>query len=86
MYVPHAKFVIDSGRGDSVTHKPLLLLVLCDLVSKESLSRNALPLLLELALPFYTYWSILAGRRPQRPDARLLFHHLSGRLVQMVAY
>jgi putative restriction endonuclease len=40
--------------------------------------RDVLPLSPELAFRFYTYWSIVAGRRAQRPDVRLPFHHLTG--------
>ena len=69
---------IDRARGDPAPHKPLLLLVLCDLVETGNLPRDTLPLTPELAFRFYTYWSIVAGRRPQRPDIRLPFHHLAG--------
>jgi|ERR1035437_5632673 putative restriction endonuclease len=73
-----SKLRVDRARGDPAPHKPLLLLVLCDLVEKESLSRDVLPLSPELAFRFYTYWGIVAERRPQRPDVRLPCHHLSG--------
>jgi predicted restriction endonuclease len=59
---------IDRARGHRAPHKPLLLLVLCDLVEKENLRNAILTLSPELAFRFYTYWSIVAGRRPQRPD------------------
>jgi hypothetical protein len=72
-----SKLRIDRARDGPAPHKPLLLLVLCDLVEKESLSHGVLPLSPELAFRFYTYWSIVAERRPQRPDVRLPFHHLS---------
>ena len=73
-----SKLRVDRARGDPAPHKPLLLLVLCDLVEQASLSHNTLALTPELAFRFYTYWSIVAGRRPQRPDVRLPFHHLAG--------
>ena len=73
-----SKLRIDRARGDPAPHKPLLLLVLCDLAEKASFSHDTLPLTPELAFRFYTYWSIVAGRRPQRPDIRLPFHHLLG--------
>jgi len=73
-----SKLRIDRARGDPAPHNPLLLLVLCDLVEKESLPQGVLPLSPELAFRFYTYWTIVAERRPQRPDVRLPFHHLSG--------
>ena len=72
-----AKLRIDRARGDPAPHKPLLLLVLCDLAESGDL-RDVLPLSPELAFRFYSYWSIVAGRRPQRPDIRLPFHHLAG--------
>jgi len=73
-----SKLRVDRARGDPAPHKPLLLLVLCDLVEQASLSHDTLALTPELAFRFYTYWSIVAGRRPQRPDVRLPFHHLAG--------
>lgn len=73
-----SKLRVDRARGDPAPHKPLLLLVLCDLVEKASLAHNVLPLSPELAFRFYTYWGIVAERRRQRPDVRLPFHHLSG--------
>ena len=73
-----SKLRVDRARGGPAPHKPLLLLVLCDLAEKKSLSHGVLPLSPELAFRFYNYWSIVAERRPQRPDVRLPFHHLSG--------
>lgn len=73
-----AKLRVDRARGDPAPHKPLLLLTLCDLAEEGSLATGALPLSPELAFRFYTYWSVVAGRRAQRPDVRLPFHHLSG--------
>jgi putative restriction endonuclease len=40
--------------------------------------REVLPLSPEVAFRFYSYWGIVAGRRSQRPDIRLPFHHLAG--------
>jgi len=73
-----SKLRIDRARGDPAPDKPLLLLVLCDLVENASLSHDTLALTPELAFRFYTYWSIVAARRSQRPDVRLLFHHPAG--------
>src|SRR5208337_1438598 len=73
-----SKLRVDRARGDPAPHKPLLMLVLCDLVEQARLSDDTLALTPELAFRFYTYWSIVAGRRPQRPDVRLPFHHLAG--------
>jgi putative restriction endonuclease len=50
---------------------------MCDLAESGDL-REVSPLSPELAYRFYTYWNIVAGRRAQRPDIRLPFHHLSG--------
>jgi putative restriction endonuclease len=72
-----SKLRVDRARGDPAPHKPLLLLALCDLAESGDL-RNVLPLSPEFAFRFYTYWNIVAGRRAQRPDIRLPFHHLSG--------
>lgn len=73
-----SKLRVDRARGDPAPHKPLLLLVVCDLAESGNLHRDVLPLSPELAFRFYTYWGIVAGRRAQRPDIRLPFHHLSG--------
>jgi len=73
-----SKLRVDRARGDPAPHKPLLLLALCDLAEQGALPRDVLPLSPELAFRFYTYWGIVASRRPQRPDVRLPFHHLSG--------
>ena len=72
-----SKSRVDRARGDPAPHKPLLLLVLCDLAESGDL-REVLPLSPELAFRFCTYWSIVAARRSQRPDVRLPFHFLSG--------
>ena len=63
-----ANLRIDRARGDPAPHKPLLLLALCDLAEQGALPHGALPLSPELAYRFFTYWSIVAGRRSQRPD------------------
>jgi putative restriction endonuclease len=73
-----SKLRLDRARGDPAPHKPLLLLALCDLAEQGALPHGAVPLSPELAFRFYTDWSIVAGRRAQRPDLRLPFHHLSG--------
>ncbi len=76
-----SKLHVDRARGDHAPHKPLLLLVLCDQVEKGNLPRNTLPLTPELAFRFYTYWSIVAGRRLQRPAVVILRPSLSFRSV-----
>ena len=73
-----SKLRVDRARGDPAPHKPLLLLVLCDLAEQDALPHGAIPLSPELAFRFYSYWKIVAGRRTQRPDVRLPFHFLSG--------
>jgi len=73
-----SKLRLDRARGDPAPHKPLLLLALCDLAEQGALPHGALPLSPELGFRFYAYWCIVAGRRSQRPDVRLPFHHLSG--------
>jgi putative restriction endonuclease len=70
-----AKLKIDRAHGDPAPHKPLLLLVVLDLAEQNELP-EILSLSSELAFRFYTYWSIVASRRSQRPDIRLPFHHL----------
>ena len=65
---------IDRARGPA-PHKPLLLLAVADLAEQGNLP-PLLPLTPELAFRFQSYWSIVAARRPQRPDIRLPFYHM----------
>jgi putative restriction endonuclease len=71
-----ARLKVDRARGNPAPHKPLLLLVILDLAERGELPSTILPLSPELAFRFFTYWSIVAHRRSQRPDVRLPFHHL----------
>lgn len=71
-----AKLKVDRATGDPAPHKPLLLLVVLELAEQGILPAPVLPLTPELAFRFFTYWSIVAHRRTQRPDIRLPFHHL----------
>jgi putative restriction endonuclease len=67
---------IDRASGDPAPHKPLLLLVVCDLAENNQFSDSTFALTPELASRFFSYWSIVAKRRRQGPDIRLPFHHL----------
>src|SRR5262245_32123737 len=58
-------------------HKPLLLLVALDLAEVGELAGCDLELTPEIAFRFFTYWTIVAHRRTQRPDVRLPFFHLA---------
>ena len=65
---------IDRSRG-AAPHKPLLLLCLLELAEEGTLNQEILPITGELAFRFSSYWSVVAHRRPQRPDLKLpLFH------------
>jgi putative restriction endonuclease len=64
--------------GNCAPHKPLLLLVFCDMAEQGIISGTVLPLSAELASRFASYWTIVAQRRSQRPDIRLPFYHLIG--------
>jgi putative restriction endonuclease len=57
-------------------HKPLLLLVVCDLVEEGKLGGAILHRDGDLAFRFSSYWRIVAERRRTKPDARLPFFHL----------
>jgi putative restriction endonuclease len=57
-------------------HKPLLLLVVCDLVEDGSLTGAILRRDGDLAFRFSSYWRIVANRRGTHPDVRLPFFHL----------
>ncbi len=57
-------------------HKPLLLLVVCDLAEEGKLAGATLRRDGDLAFRFSSYWGIVAERRRTRPDAKLPFFHL----------
>jgi putative restriction endonuclease len=67
---------LDRASGDGAPHKPLLLIVLCDLVEEALLVGTRIGLTPELASRFLSYWPIVAHRRRRGPDVRLPFHHL----------
>ena len=70
------KLAVDKASGDPAPHKPLLLLVVCELAEFGVLKNEILPLNGELAFRFAGYWTVVASRRSQRPDVRLPFYHL----------
>jgi putative restriction endonuclease len=65
----------DMSRG-AAPHKPLLLLVVLDLVEDGKLDSGLLPRDGNLAFRFSSYWTIVAERRNTRPDVRLPFFHM----------
>ena len=58
-------------------HKPLLLLVLLEMIENGDLQSRVLKLTPELAFRFSQFGIIVAHRRTQRMDIRLPFYHLS---------
>jgi putative restriction endonuclease len=65
---------IDRAKG-AAPHKPLLLLCLLEIAEEGGLTQEIMPVTGELAFRFSSYWSVVAHRRPQRPDIKLpLFH------------
>lgn len=60
----------------SAPHKPLLLLIVCDLVEEDIVSGGLLHRNGALAFRFGTYWRIVADRRRTKPDLRLPFYHM----------
>jgi putative restriction endonuclease len=65
----------DRARG-AAPHKPLLLLVVLDLVEEGKLASDLMPRDGSLAFRFSSYWTIIAYRRTSRPDVRLPFYHM----------
>jgi putative restriction endonuclease len=63
-------------KGSIAPHKPLLLLVLAEIAEQGKLTSRFLPLTGELVFRFLAYWSVVAERRPQRPDIHLPFYHM----------
>ena len=67
---------IDRARGNPAPHKPLLLLVILEMVEKDEITSRELFLSPDLAFRFSVFWSVVARRRKQPPEVRLPFHHL----------
>jgi len=63
-------------KGTLAPHKPLLLLVIAELAEQGKLTGRILPLTGDLVFRFLTYWTVVAERRPQRPDIHLPFFHM----------
>ena len=66
---------VDPASGIA-PHKPLLLLVVCDLAEEGKLDGALLRRNGDLAFRFSSYWTIVADRRRTKPDLRLPFYHL----------
>jgi len=62
-------------------HKPLLLLVVLEMIENGDLQSSILKLTPELAFRFSQFGIIVAHRRSQRMDIRLPFFHLSSDTV-----
>jgi hypothetical protein len=58
-------------------HKPLLLLVVLEMIDHGELATPILTLTPELAFRFSEFGTVVAHRRTQRMDVRLPFFHLS---------
>lgn len=71
-----AKLAVDKASGDPAPHKPLLLLVICELAELGALQNAILPLTGELAFRFAGYWTVVAARRSQGPEVRMPLYHL----------
>lgn len=72
LHPEHAK---KKDRG-LAPHKPLLLLVLLDLVEEERLKSAKVELSAELSFRFGIYWKVVSERRRTSPEVRLPFFHL----------
>lgn len=77
--------VLSDLRYDPVSgiapHKPLLLLVVCDLAEEGKLDGAVLHRDGDLAFRFSSFWRIVADRRRTKPDVRLPFFHLRSEKV-----
>lgn len=70
-----ASLRFDRAKG-AAPHKPLLLLVVLDLIAEGRIADGVLHRDGSLAFRFGSYWTIVAERRQARPDVRLPFYHL----------
>jgi putative restriction endonuclease len=67
---------IDRARGNPAPHKPLLLLVMIEMMEKGEIKSPEVTLSPDIAFRFSVFWSVVAQRRKQRPEVRLPFHYL----------
>lgn len=70
------KLRVNKSQG-LAPHKPLLLLVVLEMIENGDLQGPSLKLTPELAFRFSQFGTIVAHRRNQRLDIRLPFYHLS---------
>ena len=71
-----ARLRIDRARGNPAPHKPLLLLVIMEMVEKGEIASREVTLSPDLVFRFSMFWSVVVQRRKQPPEVRLPFHHL----------
>jgi len=71
-----AKLRVNRSQG-LAPHKPLLLLVVLEMIEQGDLASPILKLSPELAYRFSQFGTVVAHRRTQRIDIRLPFFHLS---------
>jgi len=67
---------VDRARGNPAPHKPLLLLVIMEMMEKGEIGSTEVTLSPDIAFRFSVFWSTVAQRRKQRPEVRLPFHYL----------
>lgn len=67
---------VSKSKGEA-PHKPLLLLVVLDMIEEGMLGDGILHRDGNLAFRFSSYWSIIAYRRSSKPDVKLPFYHLN---------
>ncbi len=65
-----------NSTAGAAPHKPLLLLIIRDLVEEGTITGGLLHRDGALAFRFGSYWTIVADRRRTKPDLRLPFYHM----------
>ena len=70
-----SRLKVDHSRGPA-PHKPLLLLVLCDLVEENLVANGLIERNGALAFRFNSYWTVVSDRRRTRPEVLLPFFHM----------
>jgi len=71
-----ATLKVDRASGDPAPHKPIMLLVVCELAEIGALGTDLLPLTGEVAFRFAAFWTVVAHRRTQPPEVQMPFFHL----------
>jgi putative restriction endonuclease len=75
-YRRFSRLKVYNAKHGVAPHKPLLLLVVLEMVAAGEIDDVTVALTPEMSFRFDTFWRVVAHRRTQRPDVRFPFYHL----------